>query len=569
MVKDDQSKVVSVSYATRDGQNRWKKVERNWTPNTHEFSRTISWNRVFADGITAPIGSYPVRVYAEDAAGNVSWKDAEIVIPGVDDPPLPTFTPTPTVEPTEEVVAPPADATATPTPIPPVSEEDDEDEETAPFVFGGNTPDDSPDAEPVAPAPSSSVLWGAAAAAAIGTYQATMTEKKRREEEAARAKRNSESAQRRLAEKEGRLASFLRDRRKSRDATKQAKEARILQKDADRRAAKNREESGLTGKELREKEAQQAIWDANGAAIWAANQKFKEEHGKEMDAATREQALKDATVNGVFDAAAYATKLNTAHQVAEYRERQERARKVNPSPASQDSQPPYPYTPGNRDPWKDIDHENMSKQAGSFEELKSTGMLTSWEAQYGYPMVKWARDEFLSGKYVKWEHNYYPNIGHETDLLGEWVLEQDYDGQRVGDLTNGLIPVGCADLVDLAHFHVGIDLQTLPTDGIYENRVPRDTSGLKDILTYPSSDNLHTWGDGTSPELGDTFLLKNEKEFYYHAGIITQVHGTTADKIWVLETTGQSTVPVEITVEELFNRANETDTLFFGHPDVP
>lgn len=264
-----------MSYAIRDGQNRWKKVERNWMPNTHEFSHTISWNRVFADGITAPIGSYPVRVYAENAAGNVSWKDAEIVIPGVDDPPLPTFTPTPTAEPTEEITSALVDATATPTPIPPLSKEDD-DEETAPFVFGGNTPDDSPAAEPAAPAPSSSVLWGAAAAAAIGTYQATMAEKKRREEEAARRKRNSESAQRRRAEKEGRLDDYIRDKRKAKEAAIKAEAERIRQKDAGRRAAKKREQSGLTGKEWKAKEAQQAIWDGNGAAIWAANQAQKE-----------------------------------------------------------------------------------------------------------------------------------------------------------------------------------------------------------------------------------------------------------------------------------------------------
>ncbi len=286
IVKDDQSKVVSVSYAIRDGQNRWKKVERNWTPNTHEFSRTISWNRVFADGITAPIGNYPVRVYAEDAAGNVSWKDAEIVIPGVDDPPLPTFTPTPTAEPTEEVVAPPADATATSTPIPPVSEEDDDDEETAPFVFGGK-PDDAPDAEPEAPAPSSSVLWGAAAAAAIGTYQATMAEKKRREEEAARARRNSESAARRRAEKEGRLDEYIRDKRKAKEAAARAKEERIRQKDEDRRAAKKREQSGLSEKEWKAKEVQQAIWDANGAALYA--QKIADEEVAKVD--RRREAL--------------------------------------------------------------------------------------------------------------------------------------------------------------------------------------------------------------------------------------------------------------------------------------
>ena len=58
----------------------------------------------------------------------------------------------------------------------------------------------------------------------------------------------------------------------------------------------------------------QALWDANGAAIYGANQDFKKNYGKEMDAATREQAIKDATVGGVFNAGLYATNLQASAQ---------------------------------------------------------------------------------------------------------------------------------------------------------------------------------------------------------------------------------------------------------------
>ncbi len=56
----------------------------------------------------------------------------------------------------------------------------------------------------------------------------------------------------------------------------------------------------------------QKLWDANGAAIYEANQEYQAKHGKEMDAGSRSKAIKDATVNGVFNAGAYASNLETA-----------------------------------------------------------------------------------------------------------------------------------------------------------------------------------------------------------------------------------------------------------------
>lgn len=364
-VKDETSKIRNVTYEIRDGQNRWKKVERNWDPNRHEFTRDLDWNRIFGDGVRAPIGTYWVTIYAEDYAGNTSEKSAQIIIPGVNATLLPTFTPTPlptnTPFPTE-----PADdnpttmlPTVTSTPFvfaevapPPVDNGDD-----TPSTFGDSpqrpkeplgandllaitaaavtgayiatqrkretatTGDEKVAEDAVA---SDGVLQGSAAAAAIAAFKAQNEERMRREEEAqqraaARQARErgadgKDSAARRRAEKEGRLAAFLRDRRKSREAAKRAEADRIRQKDEKKRAEKKREQSGLTGKELREKEAQQAIWDANGRAIYDANQEFEEANGFQMDAVTREQAIKDATVGGVFNAGLYATNLQASAQ---------------------------------------------------------------------------------------------------------------------------------------------------------------------------------------------------------------------------------------------------------------
>jgi len=95
-VTDTGSKLLSIGYEIRDPQNRWKKIERGWTPNTGEFTHTIAWNRVFADGVLAPIGSYNVTIHAIDNAGNRTERTARILIPAPNATPIPTSTPTPT-----------------------------------------------------------------------------------------------------------------------------------------------------------------------------------------------------------------------------------------------------------------------------------------------------------------------------------------------------------------------------------------------------------------------------------------------------------------------------------------
>ncbi|MGP8330232.1 MAG: hypothetical protein ACT6FF_07940 [Methanosarcinaceae archaeon] len=80
-----------------------------------------------------------------------------------------------------------------------------------------------------------------------------------------------------------------------------------------RQIARAREEARRAREEAKRKKAArhplQDLWDRNGAAIYDANQAFKEAYGKNMNARERRKAIKDATVGGVFSAGAYAGNL--------------------------------------------------------------------------------------------------------------------------------------------------------------------------------------------------------------------------------------------------------------------
>jgi murein DD-endopeptidase MepM/ murein hydrolase activator NlpD len=284
-VKDAGSKIISLSYQIRDSQNRWKKIERSWTPDTRSFTHTISWNRVFADGITAPVGTYNVIIYAENEAGNRSQKSAQIIIPQPNATALPTFTPTltatntPLTTPTATAYdAPPIVPTATQTPFVFLAPEPRATEEKSGFFSFFNPPNNpnraSRSTSPSSPIPSTgsgNILWGATAAAALGAFNAVIAEKKRKEAEARERRaqhNNSDHAKRRVAEKAGTLGAYIREIRKERATQAKAKVASILHRDQKKKDEKQREKSRLSDKEWKKKQARQARWDANGAAIY-------------------------------------------------------------------------------------------------------------------------------------------------------------------------------------------------------------------------------------------------------------------------------------------------------------
>ncbi|MBT7074422.1 MAG: hypothetical protein HN922_05895, partial [Anaerolineae bacterium] len=300
-VKDAGSKIISVSYQIRDSQNRWKKVERNWTPDRTSFSHTISWNRLFADGITAPIGTYDVIIYAENEAGNRSQKSAQIIIPQPNATALPTFTPTPTATntplttPTATVYnAPLIVPTATQTPFVFLPPEPRETEENNGFFSFFNLPPSTSSGTGQDTNPN--ILWGVAAAAALGAFNAVIAEKKRKEAEA-REKRaqnnNSNHTKRRAAEKAGTLGAYIREIRKERAAQVKAKVASILHKEEKKKDEKLREKSGLSEKEWKKKQARQARWDANGAIEYEVKKEriIRKETWKEKALNFKEQLL--------------------------------------------------------------------------------------------------------------------------------------------------------------------------------------------------------------------------------------------------------------------------------------
>ncbi len=152
----------------------------NWNSGQDDFK----WDRYF-DGVSAPIGGYPVEVEAWDRVGNKGAAWGEIVIPAPveveqeDDPGVLSIAP-----PDDPPSEPPGDTGGGDTgggDTAPAAEEPP----AAPSVvtFGSEPQTESEEIAP--PADSSNVLWGAAAVAAVGAAMIVVTaaKKKRKEEE--------------------------------------------------------------------------------------------------------------------------------------------------------------------------------------------------------------------------------------------------------------------------------------------------------------------------------------------------------------------------------------------------
>ncbi len=331
-VKDEGSGIASVSYEIRDREGRWKKVEQSWDLNQEIFTHEIAWNRVFADGTLAPDGEYPIRVTATDHAGHSSQKTALIIVPPANATLLPTFTatptqtqtpsPTPTAMETQSLATATAMPTMTSTPFVFVPASPTPTEKSSGSFFGFGNPPQQPDTDPQSPNP----LIGITAAAVTGAYIATQRKKEvefgsaPKEAKQAPAVPNvfdgaqatalmsaftakmEEERQRRIAEK----AKRAEEAERQNVLHYQAVQERI------RQIARAREEARRRREEAKRKAAVnplQALWDANGAAIYEANQAFKTAYGKNMSASVRRKAIKDATVNGHFNAGAYAGNL--------------------------------------------------------------------------------------------------------------------------------------------------------------------------------------------------------------------------------------------------------------------
>jgi len=207
-VRDGESGLVGVEVEIRDPQGRWPKVVRSYEASGGSFATGIEWDRHFADGVLAPIGSYEVVVKAWDRAGNFARQTASLHIPA---PNAPTYTPAPapTVLPVMVEVSSPtpvplqlAMETAIPTPTVLVSG----------FQTFATPPVESQSRTSPTGSGQSPVLWGMAALGAIGVATAYALERrrKRREEEAQqREEAAAEASRRNAAEAARRVQNWL------------------------------------------------------------------------------------------------------------------------------------------------------------------------------------------------------------------------------------------------------------------------------------------------------------------------------------------------------------------------
>jgi len=274
-IQDDGSGLSALRIVIEDEDEKYAKVAWDEAVSGNKFKGEITWNGKFKDGTVAPPGEYLVWVKTTDVAGNERIALGRVIVPQ----PFASFS---LIQPSKS---------STETPIPPADLFDPEDSSSIPtnpnVSFGGATPPTnstsvqsltlSSGTASTSTTTPTNVLWGATAAALIGWATATALEEKKKRKEA-EARRQEESAARKQA-------SHRTNRDEEPLMTRQEKEH-----------AKQR-------KEL------QKLWDANGAAIYEANREYKAKHGKETDAGTRSKAIKDATMNGVFTAGAYASNL--------------------------------------------------------------------------------------------------------------------------------------------------------------------------------------------------------------------------------------------------------------------
>jgi hypothetical protein len=160
----------------------------------------LQWNRRFADGTTAPIGSYEVLLQAWDKLGNESWLTARIYIPAAGaTPPIPPQTilttggETPTAVPTPQGTQPAAAAMVSPTRMPTT--------EPAPVTMSFSSVPDEPagiaankqDGEMTKnSAVDPNILWGAAAVSAAAGAAAYALQKKKEREAARKAAEEAE-----------------------------------------------------------------------------------------------------------------------------------------------------------------------------------------------------------------------------------------------------------------------------------------------------------------------------------------------------------------------------------------
>jgi hypothetical protein len=326
-IQDEHSGISASRLEISDPQNRWP--ARIINLETAQFPMQFKWDRRFGDDTIAPAGTYNVKVFAEDEVGNATIKDASITVlvdilpPGPTATPLPPQRPSPTpttyypptVVPTytvtqsvvvksfgstsEPVLTPTPEVKITPTPrgtptqisvleqLETIFRQPSTSSETVTTTETWSV--EEVESASHATDQGSNVLWGATAAAVMGSLTAyALEEKRKREEEKARQaeleKEEEERHEKIKAQKTAKLEAqwaqeqAWEDAREAEEERQEERyqasmETRLLRREIEeeeKRVAEQQAERERKERERREKEAKKKAEEQQAAAALAA-----------------------------------------------------------------------------------------------------------------------------------------------------------------------------------------------------------------------------------------------------------------------------------------------------------
>lgn len=195
-VQDDGSGLAVMRVVIEDEDERFDKVVWKEALSGNKFEDEVVWDGRFKDGTQAPAGTYYVTVKATDRAGNEAMKTGSITVEFfsfLQDPSVLLRAGIPLFNPPADSTGPPSTGQA-----PSISDNST----TSTTGFGGTSNLQGSAFATMTtfavgglantstlPITNSNIVWGAAAAAAIGAFAAQIEEWKRRQEELKRAQR--------------------------------------------------------------------------------------------------------------------------------------------------------------------------------------------------------------------------------------------------------------------------------------------------------------------------------------------------------------------------------------------
>ena len=219
-----------------------------------------------------------------------------------------------------------------------------------------------------------------------------------------------------------------------------------------------------------------------------------------------------------------------------------------------------------------------------YQSYKTIGPLTSFEATVGGPvahnadiLLSNADDYYFWGTNDKYENNSYPPLAGISIKLPMPILTSDMhlpwgSISDVYEYTGGKTPFVCGDIPDWAYYMAGYNLQLLLPDvsELYPNRWPRSSYGYLTMLYQ--ANNQHIWNVMENPdkifvaddvpELGDVVITQFDNEpgsilGASHVVVVFKINGYSPDKIFIIEGNPDEGTIVLHSLAELINRLPE------------